>query len=97
MLHAMINFRCRLCLYVFMFQGAANTLSFQAPNDALQIRQAPATPLVDFQVSQPILTPSGTSDQYGCIYTQTLMKYVFANSYNAPFVGARPFSFQICG
>ena len=87
MLPAMIKFHYLLCLYVFIWQCAANTFSFQAPNDALQTRQSPATPLVDFQVSQPILTPSGTSDQYGCIYTQTLMTYVFSNSYNAPFVG----------
>ena len=95
MLHAMIKLRCRLCLYVFMLQDATSSVSFQAPNDALQSRQAPATPLVDFQVSQPILTPYGTNDQYGCIYTQTLMTYVFANSYNAPFVGARHSSFQV--
>ena len=54
----------------------------------LWTRQAPAVgPLVDFQVSEPVLTPSGASDQYGCIYTKKLMSYEFANSYGHPFVG----------
>ena len=71
-----------------MVQWSASALSFQGPNHALQLRQTPATtPLVDFQVYEPVLTPSGTSDQYGCVYTQTLMSYVFSNSYGAPFVG----------
>lgn len=85
---AIINSHCLLCLYVFMLQWAANALSLQNPDHALPKRQTPApTPLVDFQVYEPVLTPSGTSDQYGCIYTQTLMSYVFSNSYGAPFVG----------
>ena len=89
---ANVNFRYLLCLYVFVLQCAANILSFPSPDDAPQKRQTPATPpLVDFQVYEPVLTPSGTSDQYGCIYTQTLMNYVFSNSYGAPFVG-RPVS-----
>ena len=89
---ANIKFHCLLCLYVFVSQCAANILSFSSPDRAPQKRQTPATaPLVDFQVYDPVLTPSGTSDQYGCIYTETLMDYVFANSYGAPFVG-RPFS-----
>ena len=85
---AMIKSPCLLCSYVFIMQWAANALALTSPNDALQMRQTPATtPLVDFQVYQPVLTPSGTSDEYGCIYTQTLMSYVFSNSYGAPFVG----------
>lgn len=89
MLSAMIKSHyCLLCLYVFIFLWATNALSFQSPDHALQKRQTSApTPLVDFQVYEPVLTPSGTSDQYGCIYTQTLMSYVFSNSYGAPFVG----------
>ena len=52
-------------------------------------RQAEPPPgaLVDFQVYEPVLTPTGSSDQYGCVYTQVLMEYDFANSYGAPFVG----------
>ena len=88
MLPATIKSHYFLCLYVFFIsQCAANVLSLQNPNDARQKRQSPATTLVDFQVYEPVLTPSGTSDQYGCIYTQTLMDYVFSNSYGAPFVG----------
>ena len=91
---ANIKFHCLLCLYVFILQCAAKILSFPSPDDAPQKRQTPATaPLVDFQVYEPVLIPSGTSDQYGCIYTQTLMNYVFSNSYDAPFVG-RPFSVE---
>lgn len=43
--------------------------------------------LTDFQVYEPVLTPSGSSNQYGCVYIKTLMEYDFANSYGAPFVG----------
>ena len=51
-------------------------------------RQAPAAgPFLDFQVYQPLLTPTGASDQYGCIYTKELMSHEFANSYGTPFVG----------
>ena len=92
MLPAIIKSHCLLYLYVFALPSAAKARSLQTPDNALQQRQTPApAPLVDFQVSQPILTPSGTSDQYGCIHTQTLMDHVFSNSYGAPFVG-RPFS-----
>lgn len=65
-------------------------LSFASlvPNDVPLKRQAPAVaPLVDFEVYEPVLTPTGTSDQYGCIYTKLLMSYEFGNSYGAPFVG----------
>lgn len=65
------------------------------PDHSLLNRQtSPASPLVDFQVSQPILTPSGQSDQYGCIHTTLLMGYEFANSYGAPFVGESAFGLQ---
>lgn len=88
MLPAMIKSHCPLYLYVIISQWAASALSFQTPNDVLQKRQTPAsTPLIDFQVSEPVLTPSGASDQYGCIHIQTLMSYVFSNSYGAPFIG----------
>ena len=60
-----------------------------SPDNALVKRQgAPGTGvLTDFQVYEPVLTPSGPSNQYGCVYTKTLMEYDFANSYGAPFVG----------
>lgn len=60
-----------------------------ASNNVFAKRQiSPAsTLLVDFQVTEPILTPSGLSDQYGCIYTKVLMEHDFAYSYGAPFVG----------
>ncbi|RDW82748.1 hypothetical protein BP6252_03860 [Coleophoma cylindrospora] len=55
----------------------------------IQDRQAvsPSQPLVDFQVYEPVLTPSGSSNEYGCIYTKTLMEHQFASSYGIPFVG----------
>ena len=89
MLPAIIKFNCLICSYVYILLCATGALSLLSPDhDALQMRQTPATtPLVDFQVSEPILTPSGTSDQYGCIYTQTLMEYTFSNSYGTPFIG----------
>ena len=91
MLPATVKSHSLLCLYVLLLQCPADILSSLSPNHALQLRQAPpAAPLVDFQVYEPVLTPSGSSDQYGCIYTQTLMSYVFSNSYGAPFVGRPP-------
>lgn len=58
----------------------------QIPDGSLQGNQAPASPLVDFQVSEPVITPS-PGDQSDCIYTKQLMDHVFAFSYGAPFVG----------
>lgn len=73
-------------MYVFLTSCVQQALSLWFPD--LWARQAPAAgALVDFQVYEPVLTPSGASDQYGCIYTKELMSYEFANSYGAPFVG----------
>lgn len=75
-----------LVLYVFLTSFFQFGVTFENPD--LQKRQASAaSPLVDFQVYEPVLTPSGGRDQYGCIYIQKLMSYEFANSYGAPFVG----------
>lgn len=46
--------------------------------------------LHDFQVYPPVLTASadaGGKNEYGCVVTQTLMDYDFANSYGVPYVG----------
>ncbi|OJJ45917.1 hypothetical protein ASPZODRAFT_26514 [Penicilliopsis zonata CBS 506.65] len=45
--------------------------------------------LHDFQVHPPTLIPAvgNGSNPYGCVVTQTLMAYDFANSYGVPFVG----------
>lgn len=60
----------------------------KAPNSLLQVRQAAETsPLVNFQVNQPVLTPTGPNDEYGCVYSKLLMDHVFAFSYGSPFVG----------
>ena len=45
--------------------------------------------LTDFQVYEPVLTPAGPDNENGCVHTKTLMKYDFANSYGAPFIGMR--------
>lgn len=66
-----------------------------AASDSLRVdygisnRQAEPMPgqLHDFQVYEPVFVPEGTSNEYGCVYTMTLMEYDFANSYGAPFVG----------
>ena len=76
-----------LSLYVLITFLYLCTFATCTPDEPIPKRQAPTSPLVDFQVSQPILTPSGQSDQYGCIHTMLLMEYEFANSYGAPFVG----------
>jgi len=61
----------------------------RSPNYALSKRQAALAPglLNDFQVYEPVLTPTGNSDQYGCVYTKVLMEHDFAFSYGQPFVG----------
>jgi hypothetical protein len=74
---------------VLALAAVATASSVAVSNVNLEKRQgAPGNGvLTDFQVYEPVLTPSGTSNQYGCIYTQTLMAHDFANSYGAPFVG----------
>ena len=58
------------------------------PSDLWVKRQSiTAVPLVNFQVSEPVLTPAGPDDRYGYVHTQTLMEHVFINSYGNPFVG----------
>ncbi|KAL8833553.1 MAG: hypothetical protein Q9170_004208 [Blastenia crenularia] len=75
-----------LCVLVALSPSPASTS--RGPDHGLEKRQTPsASPLVDFQVSEPILVPTGTSDQYGCVHTQLLMDHVFAFSYGQPFVG----------
>ena len=80
--------RSWLFLWVVALQWAQCLASWKGPDMAIGKRQAlaPST-LVDFQVYEPVLTPSGTVDQYGCVYTQLLMDHVFAYSYGMPFVG----------
>ena len=76
-----------LCVFA-AFSVQAGRLEPQ-PDHAIRERQTTpaASPLVDFQVYEPVLTPSGSSDQYGCIHTQLLMDHVFGFSYGKPFVG----------
>ena len=87
MFTALINMCYFLPLYVGIVFLGAGSYAFRDSDITLQKRQPLPSPLVDFQVSQPVLTPSGLSDQHGCISTTTLMEYEFANSYGAPFVG----------
>lgn len=90
MLSPLINSRSLPLLYVSSLLLYQTLYASSVPNHNLVKRQtAAAAPLVDFQVYEPILTPSGASDQYGCVYTKELMSYVFGNSYGAPFVGTR--------
>lgn len=78
----------QLVLWVIALQWTLCVASWKGPDGAIGKRQAPApSPLVDFQVYEPVLTPSGTAGQYGCVYTQLLMDHVFAYSYGIPFVG----------
>ena len=66
----------------------SNAIVVTGPTVDLAKRAPPAdVTLYDFQVSTPVLTPTGTSNRYGCIHTTTLMEHTFANSYGTPFVG----------
>lgn len=74
-----------LCVLISLSRSAVVA---QAPDSLLQVRQAAETsPLVNFQVYEPVLTPTGPSDEYGCVYTKLLMDHIFAFSYGKPFVG----------
>ncbi len=75
-------------LYVLLVLLSRTVRAAWTSDELLQKRQSPNTsPLVDFQVTEPVYTPSGPRDQYGCIWTEVLMEYEFANSYYKPFVG----------
>ena len=76
-----------LLLYVFV--APALSIVLPAPDHALSARQAAPSPgQTDiFQVYPPVLTPSGSSNKYGCVYTKVLMEHNFAYSYGQPFVG----------
>lgn len=69
---------------------SSHALSAQAP-DRLQKLESAVDPsiLVNFQVHEPVLTPTGPSDELGCVHSQFLMEHVFAFSYGNPFVGMR--------
>ena len=85
----MLSLHSLFFLWVIALQRTQCAAAWNRPDDAIEKRQALGpSPLVDFQVYEPVLTPSGTTDQYGCIYTQLLMDHVFAYSYGMPFVGA---------
>lgn len=76
-----------LCVLMSLSCGAVVGVG-KAPNSLLHVRQAAETwPLVNFQVNEPVLTPTGPIDEYGCVYTKLLMDHVFAFSYGSPFVG----------
>ena len=79
----------RFLLCVFAALSRHITGSEAHPDYVVETRQAPlaASPLVDFQVYEPVLTPTGPTNQYGCVYTQLLMEHVFGFSYGMPFVG----------
>ena len=72
-----------LLLWVSAALSVQSAISVSRP-DALPKRQAAsATALVDFQVYEPVLTPTGAAGE--C--SQLLMEHVFAFSYGRPFVG----------
>lgn len=69
----LINFHSLLLLCVLVTSAVQGALARRIPDNAFSKRQtAPTGLLNDFQVYEPVLTPSGTSNQYGCIYTKTL-------------------------
>ena len=78
-----------LLLCVFAALAQHTTGSKAHPDYVVRSPQAPsaASPLVDFQVYEPVLTPAGSTNQYGCVYTRLLMEHVFGFSYGKPYVG----------
>ena len=81
----------RILCVLFALPSISRASGSQTPNDEVFKRQSAASGLLnDFEVYQPVLTPTGSSDQYGCIYTELLMDHSFGFSYGMPFVGMRP-------
>lgn len=84
-LHTLLNLM--LCVF-FAFPSISHASGSQNPNLEVSKRQSAASALLnDFQVYEPVLTPTGSSNQYGCIYTTLLMDHSFGYSYGMPFVG----------
>lgn len=75
-----------LVLCVLVAQSKQDGDIGQISNRFLQENQTTTSPLVNFQVKEPVLTP-GSGDRKNCVYTKQLMDHVFAFSYGAPFVG----------
>ncbi|KAL9581101.1 MAG: hypothetical protein Q9212_004099 [Teloschistes hypoglaucus] len=82
------NWLSPLASCVLVASSLSTALSHASPDHRYDKRQtSPSSPLVNFQVSEPILTPVGDANHYGCIHSQLLMEHDFAFSYGKPFVG----------
>ena len=55
--------------------------------DPVKRQTAAEYPLINLQVSNPVLVPSGNKSQDGCVHNVLLMDHDFAFSYGKPFVG----------
>ena len=81
--------KCRLfflCVFILSFSSEAAAPA-SSDFDHSKRQSTAAAPLVDFQVSEPVLTPTGSSNENGCVFSQVLMTHVFDNSYGNPFMG----------
>lgn len=90
MLTSLKSHSCRLlflsCVLVAPLLSPAS--SHANPDRGLVKRQTTTTPpLVAFQVQNPVLIPTFSGNQSGCVHTQVLMEHEFAFSYGKPFVG----------
>ena len=57
-------------------------------DDSITLNASSTTPILNFQVSQPVLAPkSPKSAGEECVITQVLMEHVFRHSYYKPFIG----------
>ncbi|KAL8871062.1 MAG: hypothetical protein Q9174_003034 [Haloplaca sp. 1 TL-2023] len=83
------EWRKLLLLCVFGASSLSATVAQKVPDQALANRQTAAEdPLINLQVSNPILLPSGNKSQDGCVHNVVLMEHDFAFSYGKPFVGS---------
>lgn len=84
--------------YVLVILLSLEAFAALIPDHSVQKRQDPfeQAPLAIFQVAEPISTPTGSNDTSGCIWTETLMEYEFAESYYRPFVGQWPSASPLC-
>lgn len=86
----LVNGHCLTQLLCVLIPISCFAIAGQAPDRIEPSLKAPETiSLVNFQVYEPVFTPTGQHNKYGCVHTKLLMDHVFAFSYGSPFVGIK--------
>ena len=98
---SVMTLRCvQMCVFMMMMLSMAVAspvfqnlvpADIQSEFPGSQSQSQSQEPLVNFQVTEPVVTPTGSHDEYGCVVSQVLMSHVFTNSYGVPYTGMNPF------